>query len=173
MPSQQVKGAIEYALAFATAGAGASFSIKTFVPLPVIDAVPQTLIVQAMSHQITSLYGLTSIRGLATFTTMIIGVGSGAKLISEVASFIPVAGPSTSAATSFALHMSTGIVLIILFELLQEGFINEDYFHNTSTNEISHLLLLATEVLADVVRGNNGVESVGLAVEKFKVQSMA
>jgi len=173
MSSQQVKDAIEYALAFATAGAGASFSIKTFVPLPAIDAVPQTLIVQAMSHQITSLYDFTSIKGLATFTTMIVGVGSGAKLISEVASFIPVAGPSTSAATSFALHISTGIVLIILFELLQEGFISEDYFHNISTSEISNLLLLASEVVVEVMRGKDGVEAVQTAVEKFKAQSVA
>lgn len=171
MSSQQVKEAIDYAVGFATVGAGASFSIKTFVPLPAIDAVPQTLIVKTMSNQLASSYGFSSLKGLTLFTGMLVGAGSGAKLASEVATFIPVAGPSTSAITSFALHMSTGIVLIILFELLQEGVIAEDYMRNTSTSEISFLLGLAAEAMMDILRGQDSVGAIGAAVEKFKAQT--
>lgn len=172
MPSVHVRGAIEYALAFSTTGAGASFSIKTFIPLPAADAVPQTLILKVMSSQLASIYGYSHLRGLNLFTGLVLGAGSGAKIASELATFIPIAGPGANAITAFALHMSTGIVLILVFELLQEGAVAEDYLQNTSSSEIGLLLTLATEVLADVLRGNDGVAAVEAALEKFKVQSV-
>ncbi|NTW97924.1 MAG: hypothetical protein HGB28_05170 [Oscillochloris sp.] len=171
MSSQEVKKGIEYALAFATTGAGASFSIKTFIPLPVIDAVPQTLIVKTMSHQIASIYGYSALKGLTTFTGILVGSASGMKLASEVITFIPVAGPGTSAVTTFALHMSTGIVLVIVFELLQAGLITEDYIQNTTSDDVGFLLNLATQVLLDILRGNDGVDATSEAVEKFTLQN--
>ncbi|MEI7768699.1 MAG: hypothetical protein WCI67_01860 [Chloroflexales bacterium] len=171
MPSQETKKAIEYALAFATTGAGASFGIKTFVPIPIIDAIPQTILVKIMADQISSIYGFRSLKGLTAFTGMLVGAAGGVKLASEVTTFIPVAGPGTSAITTFALHMSVGIVLIITLELIREGTISEDYIRSATINDVGVLLGLATEVLMDIVSGSDGVGAIGAAVDKFSLQS--
>jgi hypothetical protein len=172
MSAQEATKAVELALAFATAGAGASFSIKTFVPIPVIDAVPQTLIVKTMSDQVASIYGFQALKGLTVFTGALVGAGSGLKLASEVATFIPVAGPSTSAITAFALHMTTGISLIIVFELLQEGAIAEDYIRNVGISDISNLLSLASQSLLEIVRGDDRAGAIRVAVDGFKAQML-
>ncbi|NNJ11492.1 hypothetical protein EKD04_014235 [Chloroflexales bacterium ZM16-3] len=171
MSSLETKKAVEYALAFATAGAGASFSIKTFVPIPVIDAVPQTIIVTVMANQLASIYKLSSLKGLTIFTGKIVGAAGGVKLASEVITFVPVAGPSTSAATSFAVHMSVGIVLIIVFELIQSGAIPEDFINNVTVSDMTALLSLAAEALGKIVRGDDGEETIRAAVEQFGVQA--
>jgi hypothetical protein len=170
MPSQETKKAIEYTLAFATTGAGASFSIKTFVPLPVIDAIPQNLITKVMTDQLASMYGFSELKGLNSFMGMVVGAASGMKLASELATFIPVAGPGSSAVTTFAIHMSEGIVLTIVFELIREGAIPEEYVKNATFGDISILLGLAAETMIEIVRGGDGVESVTHAIEKFKAQ---
>ncbi|WP_129629650.1 hypothetical protein [Candidatus Oscillochloris fontis] len=171
MSAQDIKEGIQYALAFATAGAGTSFSIKSFIPLPAIDAVPQALIIKTMAHQLGQVYGYSNLKGLTIFTGILTGSGSGMKVASELASLVPIAGASANAATSFALHMTTGISLIIVFELLQQKVISTEYIRNTTTSDITFLLGLASQVLADVLRGNDGIESTLTAVAKFKVPS--
>jgi hypothetical protein len=172
MSSEQTKKAVEYALAFATAGAGASFSIKTFVPIPVIDAIPQTLIVKGMADQLASIYEFSSFKDLTIFTGKVVGAAGALKLASEVATFLPVAGPGTSAITSFALHMTTGLVLIIVFELLHKGVIPEDYIRNVTISDVRELLGLAAQAMFEIVRDNAGADAVDMAVDKFSMQTV-
>lgn len=171
MSAQDIKEGIQYALAFATAGAGTSFSIKAFIPLPAIDAVPQALIIKTMTHQIGQVYGYSNLKGLTAFAGILTGSGSGMKVASELASGLPIAGAGANAATSFALHMTTGISLIIVFELIQQQVLTAEYIRNTTTSDITFLLGLASQILADVLRGNDGVEATLAAVAKFKVPS--
>ncbi|NTU80909.1 MAG: hypothetical protein HGA45_16265 [Chloroflexales bacterium] len=170
MSTEQANRAVEHMFAFATAGAGASFSIKTFVPLPVVDAVPQTLIVKGMSDQLASIYGYNKLKGLTVFTGVLVAAGSGVKLASEVITFVPFAGPSTSAVTAFGLHMLTGVALIITFELLQKGAIAEDYIKTTSVDEIAHLLGLASRALLNILRGDDRAEAISVAVDTFSLK---
>ncbi len=176
MSSQEVKKALDHALTFATVGAGTSFSMKAFIPLPipVVDALPQTVIVKMMSDQLASVYGLRSLRGLTIFTAKIVGATGGVKLASEVAGLIPLpmAGPGTSAVTSFTLQLSVGIVLIIIFELLRENSIQENYIGSITFDDMGVLLGLATEVIAEIIQIGDGVEAINTAVGKFKAQNV-
>lgn len=169
MSTEQAKRAVEQAFAFAAAGAGASFSIKTFIPLPVVDAVPQTLIVKGLSDQLAAIYGYHPLKGLTLFTGVLVGAGGGGKLASEAITWIPFAGPPASAVTAFGLHMLTGVALIITFELLQQGAIAEDYLTNPNISEVGHLLSLSSQALLDMLRGGDQAEAIRAAVDSFSV----
>jgi hypothetical protein len=67
--------------------------------------------------------------------------------------------------------MSVGLVLIIVFELIQAGAISEDFINNVTVSDMTALLSLAAEALGKIIRGDDGEETIRAAVEQFGVQA--
>jgi uncharacterized protein (DUF697 family) len=127
---------------------------KFFIPIPWIDVAPLTWITKKMSEDVTNIYGYKSLTGISQFTGVIVGAATGAKLGTEVLSIIPFAGAGANAIATFSIHMLTGICLMITFESMIEGNIDESIVRNTPAAFISTLLGTATDVVGDFVRGD-------------------
>jgi len=159
--------AVSQTVGHAIAAAGTSFGLKFFFPIPAIDAAPLTLITQRLCNKIAAIYGYKSLRGLSTFTGIVIGAASGAKLATEVTSLIPVAGATAGAIATFTLHMVTGVMLIIAFEALKQGSIKEEDLINSPVAAISELAEIALHKVADILRGTSGWNQWNDAANKF------
>ncbi len=168
MSAQEAKQAIEYAFDLAATGAGASGLVKFCNPLPISDVLSQVLVMRAISSDIASIYGFKSLPGRTTFTGKLVGLGGGIKLASEVTMLIPVVGLGASTAAAFCIHMAASVVFIIIFELLQQGSIPQDYMKTARPSDIAYLLYLAGAAIGDIVRGKESVEAISAAVEKFQ-----
>ena len=165
--SYESEQAVSQTLGHAITAASTSFGLKFFLPIPGIDAAPLTLITQRLCNKIASIYGYKSLRGLSTFTGVVIGAATGAKLATEVTSFIPIAGATASAIATFTLHMVTGVMLIIAFEALKQGSIEEEDLINSPVAAISELAEIALHKVADILRGTPGWNQWNDAANKF------
>lgn len=168
MSAQEAKQAMDYALDVAATGAGASFLVKICNPLPISDIISQVVTMKVISDKIASIYGFKAVPGQTTFTGKLLGAGGGVKLASEVAMPIPFVGLGASTIAAFSIQMSASIVFILIFELRQRGAIPEDFMKTAKPGEIAYLLRLAIEVIADILRGKDHVDAIGIAVGKFQ-----
>jgi hypothetical protein len=107
-----------------------------------------------MSEDIARIYGYESLTGISQFSGVVVGAATDAKLGAEVLSFVPFAGAGANAIATFSLHILTGICLMIAFESMIEGNIDESIVRNTPAALISTLLGAATDVVGDCLRGD-------------------
>ncbi len=164
--------AIDYALSVATAGAGASCLVKFTNPLPMSDVHAQVLTMKVMSDNIASMYGFTSVPGLTGFTIKLLGIGGGVKLASEVAMPIPFIGLGASTFAAFLVHMTVGVVLIIIFEAQQKGSIPLNYMEKATTREIAYLLRIAVDAMEEGARNKDQVGAIQTAIARFEASGI-
>ncbi len=166
--SELNRDALLSTLAWATTAAGTAFGMRFFIPIPGIDIGPLTLITTTMTRRLAARYGYDSLSGLAVFVGVVVGAASGAKLAAEVLTLVPGLGAGANAAATFSLHAITGVVLILVFNMLKDGAITESFIKRSPIGAISELVGLATTIVACVVRGGDGNDAIKEAIRKFK-----
>lgn len=156
----KIDDALSATLKYSALAGGACFGFLSLIPIPGADALVLTPITIAMCKKITSIYGYSSLSGMATFTGLIIGAESGAKLAVSVTSFVPIIGPGANSVATTSLHMITGIALTIALDMLYEGSISEEYIKKTPAAFISTLMGIATGAAGDIARGYNPTDCI-------------
>lgn len=141
-------------LLYATGSAGVVGIFKIVVPIPLIEVGALTAITMKMCREIAKIYGYESLGGISTFFGVLVGAAMGVKLAASTLDMIPGIGAGANAIATFTLHSVTGIALIVVFELLNEGGISNTDLQNSPAGFIDALLGAVTKVVGGFVRGD-------------------
>lgn len=141
-------------LGYAFAASGVIGAFKIFVPIPYIEVGALTWCTKSMCDRIARIYGYESLSGMSTFFGVVIGAALGVKLATGILDTIPGIGATANAIATFTLHSVTGVILIAVCELLDDGCITESDIRNSSAATISKILGTVTDNVAGFVRGN-------------------
>ena len=163
----KIEKARDVTLHYAFGASGACFLFKAILPIPWIEVSALTAVTMKMCQEITSIYEYNSLAGMTTFFGVVIGAASGAKLATGVLDAIPGIGAGANAIATFTLHTVTGIILIAICELLDQGCITENDLKKSNVATISKMLGTVTLLVGTFVRGDNLQDSINSVKNAF------
>lgn len=136
----------------AAAGCGA---FKIVVPIPKVETVVLTKTTMDMCKKIAKIYGYDKVAGITQLAGVATGAAFGITLAGGILEVIPGLGPAACVASTSILHLTTGALMIAVFEMMDEGVIDA-----TSLNEsniISTINTLASDMtglVGNLLRGD-------------------
>jgi uncharacterized protein (DUF697 family) len=154
MSRYKIKKARNTILSYAFGSAGVVGLFKLVVPIPAIEVGALTAVTMAMCKKIAQIYGYESLGGISKFFGVLVGAAMGVKLAASTLDVIPGLGAGANAIATFTLHGVTGIALIVVFELLEDGGITNADIQSTPAGFVNALLGAVTGVVGGFVRGD-------------------
>lgn len=133
---------------------GVCGAFKPVVPILCATTFATTCITKQICDKIVRIYNYEHLSGMSTFFGVVIGAANGAKLTTRVLDFFPGTTVAPNAIAIFTLHLVTGIVVIAVCELLDEGVISNTDIQNSAFGTVSKILGAATSVVSGFARGD-------------------
>ncbi len=140
----------------AAAAGGVCGVFKTAVPIPLIEVGGLTAVTKNMCGKIAKIYHYDGLSGISTFIGVATGAALGAKLAATVLEAIPGIGAAANVASTVSLHLATGAIMIVVFELLDEGVISPQAINDKESviGIVNRLMGGITDIVGKLFRGD-------------------
>ena len=140
----------------AAAAGGVCGVFKAAVPIPLIEVGGLTAVTKNMCKKIAKTYHYDGLAGISTLIGVAIGAALGVKLATELIESIPGIGVGANIVSTVSLHLATGAIMIVVFELLDDGFISKEAINDEKSviGLVNRLMGGITDIVGKLFRGD-------------------
>lgn len=140
----------------AAAAGGVCGVFKVAVPIPLIEVGGLTAVTKNMCKKIAKIYHYDGLSGISTLIGVAVGAALGVKLATELIESIPGIGAVANVASTVSLHLVTGAIMIVVFELLDDGVISKQAINDEESviGIVNRLMGGMTDIVGKLFRGD-------------------
>ncbi len=140
----------------AVTAAGICGVFKGVVPIPCIEVGGLTATTKNMCQKIAKIYHYDGLSGISTLIGVATGAALGTKLASEILESIPGIGIVANVTSTASLHVATGTIMIIIFELFDEGIVPKQFINDEKSiiALVNRLMGSLTGIVGKMFRGD-------------------